>query len=625
MNKRIAYLASVAFAAAGMLTGCSDSYLDLTPPTDFPDSDLDQESVLEFQVSGIYEAMNCQYNGYDVNQNVGEAQVCMNWGEAMGADYVSGLWNVMPGLRSWDYINNVSSYLVGVPWMYYYNIVNLSNYAIRAVPETSAEPGEASKMKLNLKAQALTMRAHAYTRLLGYYGQRWEDSKNTKDATKNNAEGLGGAYCIVMPTEPQTGNMPLVTMNEVLKLIYDDLDEAIALFGMTGEMRANNWETNLSVAQGVYARAAMLCHDWKTAADMAAAARKGYTIMSEKELYAGFFEDTTETMWSMNPTELTTYYWSWGSHYSCNGAYVNNWAIGAGAMNIDIYNTMQKEDLRRKFYWMPDKLTKDNLYNKKLTIKEKDFWNPDYVDAENMLNMNLSKPGTTAKPTMTSVLGYWLWQYHQKTFTGNTALIDNDDRQYNSYILAYNDKDKKAVRLGADASGNPIYANVLATPFGVQNKFWSIAPYGNMAFPWMRASEMALTEAEAQYMLGNEGAAKAALADVQSKRIPGYTSNKSGQALLDEIRNDRRVELWGEGFAFLDLKRWNMPRVRRVWVANDPNSGNIPPEENAGLTAADVAKKQSVKYCNGWRIAIPQREYQYNTAIDLSLLETITD
>ena len=139
----------------------------------------------------------------------------------------------------------------------------------------------------------------------------------------------------------------------------------------------------------------------------------------------------------------------------------------------------------------------------------------------------------------------------------------------------------------------------------------------------MRASEMALTEAEAQYMLGNTGAALAALNEVQSKRIPGYTSSASGSALLNEIKVSRRIELWGEGFAFLDLKRWNEPRVRRIWVANDPTSGNCVPDEQAGMTAAEVAKVQSPKYCNGWRFRIPSREYQYNDLIDMDELKEI--
>ena len=41
------------------------------------------------------------------------------------------------------------------------------------------------------------------------------------------------------------------------------------------------------------------------------------------------------------------------------------------------------------------------------------------------------------------------------------------------------------------------------------------------------------------------------------------------------------------------------------------------------MTAAEVAKVQSPKYCNGWRFRIPSREYQYNDLIDMDELKEI--
>ncbi|MCK7529965.1 MAG: RagB/SusD family nutrient uptake outer membrane protein [Marinilabiliales bacterium] len=39
-------------------------------------------------------------------------------------------------------------------------------------------------------------------------------------------------------------------------------------------------------------------------------------------------------------------------------------------------------------------------------------------------------------------------------------------------------------------------------------------------------------------------------------------SANTGQALIDEIMLNRRLELWGEGFRFTDLKRLNLPLSR---------------------------------------------------------------
>ena len=73
---------------------------------------------------------------------------------------------------------------------------------------------------------------------------------------------------------------------------------------------------------------------------------------------------------------------------------------------------------------------------------------------------------------------------------------------------------------------------------------------------YMRASEMYLIEAEAKARSGQDGAQP--LFELNSVRDPNYVkSTNTGQDLLDEIWFYRRVELWGEGFRFLDLKRTN--------------------------------------------------------------------
>ncbi|TPG38122.1 RagB/SusD family nutrient uptake outer membrane protein [Flavobacterium pectinovorum] len=75
--------------------------------------------------------------------------------------------------------------------------------------------------------------------------------------------------------------------------------------------------------------------------------------------------------------------------------------------------------------------------------------------------------------------------------------------------------------------------------------------------PYMRAAEMYLIEAEAKARLGHADAAKI-LFDFEKARDPDYVlSINTGQALVDEILMQRRIELWGEGFRFFDLKRTN--------------------------------------------------------------------
>ncbi len=82
--------------------------------------------------------------------------------------------------------------------------------------------------------------------------------------------------------------------------------------------------------------------------------------------------------------------------------------------------------------------------------------------------------------------------------------------------------------------------------------------------PFMRIAEMYLIEAEAQARSGNSAAAAQALFPLAKNRDASYVlSTKTGTALIDDIMIQRRVELWGEGFRFLDLKRTNADLDRR--------------------------------------------------------------
>lgn len=83
-----------------------------------------------------------------------------------------------------------------------------------------------------------------------------------------------------------------------------------------------------------------------------------------------------------------------------------------------------------------------------------------------------------------------------------------------------------------------------------------------MDVPYMRAAEMYLIEAEALSYI-NEAASRQVLFELASNRDPNYTlTTNTGQELKEEIYVQRRIELWGEGFRFYDLKRLNLPLNR---------------------------------------------------------------
>ncbi|MGL4293063.1 MAG: RagB/SusD family nutrient uptake outer membrane protein, partial [Bacteroidales bacterium] len=81
-------------------------------------------------------------------------------------------------------------------------------------------------------------------------------------------------------------------------------------------------------------------------------------------------------------------------------------------------------------------------------------------------------------------------------------------------------------------------------------------------------------------------------------RDPDYLSaENTGQALVDEIMIHRRVELWGEGFRFYDLKRLNEPLDRK--------GSNF----NAGFCMILGASAFDPR----WQWAIPQDEMNANS------------
>ena len=117
---------------------------------------------------------------------------------------------------------------------------------------------------------------------------------------------------------------------------------------------------------------------------------------------------------------------------------------------------------------------------------------------------------------------------------------------------------------------------------------------------------MARAQAEALARSGKETEAKDVLYLLAKDRDPLYVkSTKSGQALLDEILIQRRIELWGEGRNWTDLKRLDLPLVRIV----GPTAG-LGAHVEAYCTVFNVPAGGSL-----WTWMIPQDEIDSNPLI----------
>lgn len=150
-----------------------------------------------------------------------------------------------------------------------------------------------------------------------------------------------------------------------------------------------------------------------------------------------------------------------------------------------------------------------------------------------------------------------------------------------------------------DSFGLDEYAN---TKFGAYESV-----FGNSTnasdWPLMRVEEMYLIKAESEAMGGNLPAGKQTLEDfVTTYRDPGFQSTATtAQELQDEVWLQRRMELWGEGFALYDILRLKKPVIRKNTNYSASVQFNLEPESqiliyripqaemetNQGITDAD--------------------------------------
>lgn len=119
---------------------------------------------------------------------------------------------------------------------------------------------------------------------------------------------------------------------------------------------------------------------------------------------------------------------------------------------------------------------------------------------------------------------------------------------------------------------------------------------------YVRSAEMYLVEAEARARQGQSGAAQDALFTLNRNRNASYLKSAStGQTLLDEIYFYRRIELWGEGFRFTDLKRRNAP-MSRAGISNHLPALTM-------ITTVEPGDKL-------WEFVFPQDEINANKALE---------
>lgn len=134
--------------------------------------------------------------------------------------------------------------------------------------------------------------------------------------------------------------------------------------------------------------------------------------------------------------------------------------------------------------------------------------------------------------------------------------------------------------------------NAFVSPIG-NSTYPSLPAYANLKFIdptidagdyiYLRAASMYYIEAEAYARSGNEALARKTLYDITVTRDPAYIlSTNTGNDLINEIILQKRIELWGEGYAWFDMKRLGVA-LRRDYVGSNHTAFgkfNIPVGDN---------------------------------------------
>lgn len=152
-----------------------------------------------------------------------------------------------------------------------------------------------------------------------------------------------------------------------------------------------------------------------------------------------------------------------------------------------------------------------------------------------------------------SFMAYMSWNFNSSAIRSNVACIN---------AKLYDTMSETDLRLEWwDPTGTKKGPASNYNTFPYQNRKFTARSSSNAVchVAFMRLAEMYLIAAEGYARANDWENAQDKFYDFQITRDPSYTkSSNTGEALITEIMNSRRVELWGEGQRMFDLKRLDM-------------------------------------------------------------------
>ena len=296
----------------------------------------------------------------------------------------------------------------------------------------------------------------------------------------------------IMSDENDPLNNPRASLKDLYAYILQDLTDAIE--DLEGYKRPNKGIIDQQVAYGLRARAYLNMEEWANAAADAEKAMEGYTPYSAQEVSQPGFYNASDHNWIwaiLIPQEKA------GSAYA-------TWPSQLGSFSGQAYTA------GTGVYRMINSL----LYNK---IPQSDVRR-----------------------------GWWINENMESPLLEGLAWKDDAEG------VTYRGQEIVQAKIADVKEPFTQYTNV---KFGQRSGVGS--SYNDGDWCLMRAEEMILIIAEAKAKAGDLAAGKAVLEGfVQANRDPEFVSKAgSVEAFSDEVLLQRRIELWGEGFAMGDRMR----------------------------------------------------------------------
>ena len=430
-----------------------------------------------------------------------------------------------------------------VPWTYYYGWIKSCNTVISLAGEEPAAD------KVSGAGIAYAMRAMFYMDLARMYAQKSYAMDKASETVPLVTE---------QTSLSDLANNPRATNEAMWAFILSDLDKAETY--LADYKRLDVYTPDLSVVYGLKARAYLTMEDWANAEKYAKLAQSGYSVLSDSEWNdrkTGF--NTPNHSWMFGLTFRSSDAnilqndadSSWGSQMivevSASGCgYAANY-VGPKRIDKHLFETIPTTDFRRKSFV--------------------DFA-LDELDSEEEMILALGDYTDDPEGVLTTGL--------EVASSGKLGGIE----------LKFRPKD------GEHA-----------------NQYLAFT----VAVPLMRVEEMMLIEAEAAGMQ-SEARGIQLLTDFAKTRDPQYEYGSHfegyGSSYANNFQNEvwwqRRVELWGEGFATFDIKRLDKGVIRSYEGTNHV----------AGYcwNFGDYGTNGGSVHPNWMDLCIVQTEGNYNTA-----------